>query len=78
VRNAGRAHPLATLERSFANMDGNAAALAYAQSAAAVKRLMDDAGAPAIVGILTDLGRGLPYAEAFQRHANMPYADFQR
>ena len=78
VRNAERPHPLTTLERSFATMDGNAAALAYAQSAAAVKRLMDEAGPPAIVGILTDLGRGLPFAEAFQRHANMPYADFQR
>jgi hypothetical protein len=59
-------------------MDGHAATLAYAQSAVAVKRLMDEAGASAIVGILTDLGRGLPFAEAFQRHANMPYADFQR
>ena len=78
VRSAERPHPLRTLERSFANMDGSAAALAYAQSAAAVKRLMDDAGAPAIVGILTDLGRGLPFAEAFQRHANLSYADFQR
>jgi tetratricopeptide (TPR) repeat protein len=78
VRNAERPHPLTRLEGSFANMDGNAAALAYAQSAAAVKRLMDEAGAPAIVGILTDLGRGLPFAEAFQRHANMPYAEFQR
>ena len=78
VRKADGLHPLTTLERSFANMDGHAAALAYAQSAAAVKRLMDEAGAPAVVGILTDLGRGLPFAEAFQRHANMPYADFQR
>jgi tetratricopeptide (TPR) repeat protein len=78
ARDAERPHPLTTLEGSFAKMDGNAAALAYAQSAAAVKRLMDEAGAPAIVGILTDLGRGLPFAEAFQRHANMSYADFQR
>jgi tetratricopeptide (TPR) repeat protein len=78
ARHAEQPHPLTTLERSFANMDGNAAALAYAQSATAVKRLMDEAGAPAIVGILTDLGRGLAFAEAFQRHANMPYADFQR
>jgi tetratricopeptide (TPR) repeat protein len=78
ARNAERPHPLTALERSFANMDGNRAALAYAQSAAAVKRLMDDAGAPAIVSILTDLGRGLPFADAFQRHANVPYADFQR
>jgi tetratricopeptide (TPR) repeat protein len=69
---------LGPLERPFSGLDGDGAALAYARSAAAVQRLMDEAGAPAIVGILTDLGRGVPFAEAFQRHANMSYADFQR
>lgn len=71
-------HTLTALERPFSGMDGKAAALAYAQSAAAVKRLMDVAGAPAVVGILTDLGRGLPFPEAFERNANISYADFQK
>ncbi|CAN5675686.1 tetratricopeptide repeat protein [soil metagenome] len=71
-------HPLTTLEKPFSGMDAGGATLAYAQSAAAVKLLMDEAGAPAIVGILADLARGLPFAEAFERHTNLTYADFQK
>ena len=78
VRRAESRHELTTLERSFAGMDGAAATLAYSQSAAAVKRLLDEAGAAAIVGILTDLGRGLPFAEAFERNANISYAEFKK
>ena len=59
-------------------MDAAAAALAYAQSAAAVKLLLDESGPAVVVGILTDLGRGLPFAEAFERHTNMTYLDFQK
>ena len=71
-------HPLTRLEGSFAGMDKEAAALAYTQSAAAVKLLMDEAGAPALVGVLTDLGRGLPFIEAFERNTNISYAEFQK
>lgn len=71
-------HPLTRLEGAFKGMDKNAAALAYAQSAAAVKALMDEAGAPAIVGILTDLDRGLAFVEAFERNTNLSYAEFQK
>lgn len=71
-------HSLQALEGPFSGMDGTAAALAYAQSAAAVKRLMDEAGAPAIVGMLTDLARGVPFAEAFERNTNIRYAEFQQ
>jgi len=78
ARAAEAPHTLPALERPFSGMDANRAALAYSQSAAAVKRLMDEAGAPAIVGILTDVARGLPFAEAFERNTNMTYADFQK
>jgi tetratricopeptide (TPR) repeat protein len=71
-------HSLASLERPFSGMDGAAAALAYAQSAAAVKRLLDEAGAPAIVGLLTEIGRGARFDDAFERHVNVPYAVFAR
>jgi tetratricopeptide (TPR) repeat protein len=77
VRSAPARHPLTRLERSFTGMSGSAAALAYAQSGAAVKMLLADAGPPAIVGILTELGRGVPFAEAFERHTNIPYSTFQ-
>ena len=70
--------PLSALERTFAGMSPETATLAYAQSAAAVKLLFDEAGAPAIAGILADLARGLPFAEAFQRHAHQAYEEFQK
>ena len=78
VRAAESRHALSALEGSFAGMTGAAAALAYAQSAAAVKVVIDEAGASAIVGILTELGQGTPFAEAFERHTNIPYAEFQK
>jgi hypothetical protein len=31
-----------------------------------------------VVAILTDIGRGVPFAEAFERHTLMSYAEFQR
>ncbi|MBA2303367.1 MAG: tetratricopeptide repeat protein [Acidobacteria bacterium] len=71
-------HPLAKLEGPFSGMDKDAASVAYAQSVAAVKLLLDEAGAPAIVGVLSDLGRGLPFAEAFERNTNMSYVEFQK
>ena len=78
TRAAESRHSLAALERSFSDMDSKSATLAYAQSAAAVKLLLDEAGTSAVVGILTDLARGLPFVEAFERHTNMNYADFQK
>jgi tetratricopeptide (TPR) repeat protein len=78
ARQAEAPHALTALERPFSGMDDRAATLAYAQSAAAVKRLIDDAGAPAIVGMLTDIARGLPFPVAFERHTNITYADFQK
>lgn len=77
ARSAGSRHALSNLERPFTGMTASAASLAYAQSAAAVKRLLDTTGPAAIVGILTDLARGLPFPEAFSRQTNMTYEEFQ-
>ena len=71
-------HPLTRLEKAFSGMNKEEAVLAYAQSAAAVKLLMDEAGAPAIVGILASLARGVPFHEAFERSTNLSYAEFQK
>jgi hypothetical protein len=43
-----------------------------------VEALFEDAGAAAIVGLLADIGRGLPFTEAFERNILVPYAEFQR
>ena len=78
VRTAESKPPLAALEGPFSRMDGTAATLAYAQSAAAVKLLMDEAGPAAIVGLLTEIGRGVGFDAAFERHMHMPYAELAR
>ena len=69
---------LTKLEGSFRQLDTKAAKLAYAQSAVAVQLLLQEAGASAIVGILTEIGRGTSFHEAFQRHTGMSYEEFQK
>lgn len=70
--------PLTRLEQSFAGLDGKQARLAYAQSAVTVQSLIERGGGSAIANILTDLGNNVPFAQAFERHFLMSYADFQR
>jgi hypothetical protein len=73
-----RARPaLSSLERSFASLDRPAAVVAYAESAGAVQALLDLGGANALAGLLTDLGEGLPFSEAFERNLMMSYRAFQ-
>jgi tetratricopeptide (TPR) repeat protein len=70
--------PLARLERSFDNLSGSDASLAYAESAVAVRKLLDEAGAPAVVNLLEDLGRGTSLPDAFERNILISYAEFQK
>jgi tetratricopeptide (TPR) repeat protein len=72
VRDARAVLPFGELDGSFAGLDANAASLAYAQSAIAVRILMEDAGAPAVVNVLTDVGHGVAFKDAFDRH--IPFA----
>ncbi len=69
---------LQRLERPFGGLDRAAASLAYARSAVAVKALLDEAGPTAVAAVLADLGRGVPFAETFERHTNLPLAEFSR
>jgi tetratricopeptide (TPR) repeat protein len=78
VREAETLLPLTRLERSFSNLSAKEASLAYAESAVAVDALFQDAGAAAIVGLLADVGRGLAFADAFERNILLPYAEFQK
>jgi tetratricopeptide (TPR) repeat protein len=70
--------PLTSLHESFRTVPDEYVSLAYAQSAAAVGRLLDLRGAAAIVILLQDLGRGAPFESAFWQRMGMPYADFQK
>ena len=78
VRKAQTRLPLRRLEESFAGLSASDASLAYAESAVAVRALLDQAGASAIVNLLGDLGRGTPFPDAFQRNILMSYAEFQK
>lgn len=76
---AAKARPtLASLEGSFTSLDRPGAVLAYAESAAAVQAMLDLGGANAMSGLLTDIGRGLPFPDAFERNMLVSYAEFQR
>jgi hypothetical protein len=70
--------PLASLEGSFAGLSPQDARTAYAVSAAAAQALLDRAGPMVMVTLLTYLGNGVRFAEAFERAALVPYAEFQR
>ena len=78
LKAAGSLPPLSKLEGSFRQLDTQAAKVAYAQSAVAVQLLLQEAGASGVVGILTEIGRGTSFREAFLRHTGMSYEEFQR
>ena len=78
LRAANTRPALSSLEGSFASLDRPSAVLAYAQSAAAVQAMLDLGGPNAIAGLLVDLGRGLPFADAFERNMLVSYAAFRQ
>jgi hypothetical protein len=67
---------LARLEGTFADLTPAEAGNAYATSAAATQALLDRAGPMVIYNLLTNLGSGMRFDEAFERAALMPYKEF--
>ena len=75
---ATRASPR-QLQRGFGGLPpARQARAAYAQSALAVRKMLDLRGAPAVVSMLQSLGRGTPFETAFQQAIFMRYEDFER
>lgn len=72
------APPLSKLETSFAGLDNGQARAAYAQSAAAVRTLIEQAGTAAVLNLLTFIGEGIPFEQAFERATFVSYSDFQK
>ena len=68
--------PFSKLEDSFAALSAEQSAVAYAQSAVAVKKLLDMRGPSGIVQLLQALGRGTTFESAFQQSMYMRYEDF--
>jgi tetratricopeptide (TPR) repeat protein len=69
--------PLTRLQSSFGRFTGNEAQLAYATSAIAARRLIDDAGGFALANLLRDLGEGADFETAFLHRIQRTFADFQ-
>jgi tetratricopeptide (TPR) repeat protein len=67
---------LSRLHRSFTDLPKRDAEVAYAAAADAVRRLLDQRGAPAIVALLGDLRRGETFASAFEERIAMRYQEF--
>jgi tetratricopeptide (TPR) repeat protein len=78
IPDGARVPPLSSLEGSLAGLSPQDARTAYAVSAAAAQALLDRAGPMVMVNLLTYLGNGTAFPDAFERAALMPYADFLR
>jgi tetratricopeptide (TPR) repeat protein len=78
VLSRARSRPaLRDLHGSFSHLSAEDARIAYAESAHAVKRMIDLRGPYAAVALLQDLARGAEFAGAFQQRFAMRYEDFQ-
>jgi tetratricopeptide (TPR) repeat protein len=68
---------LAMLTAPFGKLSGAEAQIAYAASALAARRLLDEAGGPAIANLLRDLGDGVAFEDAFAHRVQKSLADFE-
>jgi tetratricopeptide (TPR) repeat protein len=69
--------PLRALQNGFSRFNGAQAQLAYATSALAAKRLLDEAGGFAVANLLRDLGSGIDFETAFLHRIQRSFSDFQ-
>jgi hypothetical protein len=77
IGTAGFMPPLGRLTASFSKLNGGEAQVAYAASAIAARRLLDEAGGAAIANLLRDLGDGADFETAFQRRIQKSLAEFE-
>jgi tetratricopeptide (TPR) repeat protein len=68
--------PLRALQGGFGKLSGDQAHIAYATSALAARRLIEEAGGFAVANLLRDLGEGLDFEEAFLRRIQRPFGEF--
>jgi hypothetical protein len=77
VGKVGKMPPLRRLAAPFGKLSGGDAVYAYAASAVAARRLLDEAGGPAVANLLRDLGDGVDFEAAFERRIQKSLADFE-
>jgi tetratricopeptide (TPR) repeat protein len=68
--------PLRALTSGFGRLTAAQAPLAYATSALAARRLIDEAGGFAIASLLRDLGEGVAFEAAFAHRIQRSFAEF--
>ena len=76
LEKAGGSISLSVLTTSFSRYNGAQAEVAYASSATAVRRLIDEAGGYAVANLLRDLGDGVDFETAFARRMQRSFAEF--
>jgi hypothetical protein len=69
--------PLSQLAGSFRSLPTEQVSVAYAQSAAAVQRMIQLRGAAAVVTLLRGLNNDAPFENAFQSALGMRFQDFE-
>lgn len=72
-----RVPSLRVLSAPFGKLNGDEAQVAYAASAIAARRLLDEAGGAAIANLLRDLGNGVDFESAFQHRVQKTLAEFE-
>jgi tetratricopeptide (TPR) repeat protein len=77
VRRQSKPVPLRALQSGFGRFTGDAAQLAYATSALAARRLIEEAGGFAIANLLRDLGDGVDFDTAFLHRIQRTFSEFQ-
>ena len=77
VAKVGKMPSLRRLAAPFAKLSGAEAQFAYAASAVAARRLLDEAGGAAIANLLRDLGEGIDFETAFLHRIQKSLADFE-
>jgi tetratricopeptide (TPR) repeat protein len=78
VSRQGTTMPLRALSAGFGRLSAADAQTAYGVSAAAVRRLVEEAGGVAVANLLRDLGSGADFEAAFLRRMQRSFDQFQR
>jgi tetratricopeptide (TPR) repeat protein len=76
VQRQAKPVPLRALQSGFGGLSGDQAQLAYATSALAARRLIEEAGGFAIANLLRDLGDGVDFDAAFLHRIQRPFSEF--
>jgi len=76
ARQAPSLVPLRRLHDGFLSLPADQVPLAYAESALAVRMLIERGGIPALTALLQDLAEGQEFTQAFERRVFLSYPEF--